>query len=911
MERENVKRENVERENVERKNVKRENFFTLLKLDVNESDKETIGKAIDEFEKRQKRNLLRLPLKKKAQKNLKLVDEMKKVMLNDGKRKEEVADLEKRIKEETEKKESDLVKCIRDVSDRNSIDELRVVRIVERFKEDFDENRIRNEIKKLGISIFKARPEPRFIEPCIMGEICRGLDLTGGGDDDLYAFLGLRSRERDVERIRTKIEDKENEAISIHNDPKTLAKRDLVSKCGTYLIDEEKRKMYNNSLDKGLVESKMVETFKNLRIKGKMTQNDYKETLKEAGKLGVHPDVAEFCIKDFAERANIPIDEGGNSNLRYYCGDCNYPNDVNANICTNCGMNLYCSECNRKLGSGETICGGCGTDYSKVKEANDYITSNRLKEAIAVIAELENKSPSSPELLNLRRRIVPPPPRDLRASTEGNSIKLIWNENTGDIPSKDISYTIIRKKDSEPLNEKEGDVLSNDCRLTQFTDTKASKGVLYYYSVYSKYCGVALSSSGIVSTGVFIGEDVRDLQIVSGNNSARIAWVKPQNCDGVEIWRKEGEIPSGRGDGVCQRVSGTRYNDSYLKNDVTYGYLVLTCYNIGGRFSYSRGVSGTIIPRKPPEAIRDLELELKGNEIIANFTAPRGSSVGLYYHNGEIPYAEGDVVPLDEIESKYESVRKNMIVSGVRFSPRMTGMISVLPVCTFGSQAVVGRVSTVLITGDVKNVVVGDENGKHYVKFDWNAVNKVDIFYSERDGNFSDKDKISVTNSGSESSKKVFIGSITDIQENLYLKIVSIFSDNGRENVSPGIKVFVKQKKAVCELKVKKQPGIGLFRQNLENSRSVISFKVNVKAPDYDGDLKLVLRENDLPLNSSDKDSHLLAQVSFDSCGSGEYKQNFVHDIKPDTRDVFVRLFSENPNQINFRDDVYYVKLTV
>ncbi len=233
---------------------KRENFFTLLKLDLEENNTKKIEEAIDRFRKEQNR-LKTGPLRVKAEKNLARIEEMKDVMLDAWKRKEEADKLRKKMKE----REYELAESIQKIGNGGTISKDQATEIVKMFKKHFGES---------------------------------------------------------------KIKDKDNEIRGIHTDSKTIAKRDLVGKCRTYLMDEERRKRYDNSLDKELIDNEIGNLLNVIRIRGGgITPEDYKEILNKVSKLKVDPTITEFYIEDFAKKYKIKLDRGNESYNTY--NECN------------------------------------------------------------------------------------------------------------------------------------------------------------------------------------------------------------------------------------------------------------------------------------------------------------------------------------------------------------------------------------------------------------------------------------------------------------------------------------------------------------------------------------------------------------------------------------------------------------
>ena len=181
----------------------------------------------------------------------------------------------------------------------------------------------------------------------------------------------------------------------------------------------------------------------------------------------------------------------------------------------------------------------------------------------------------------------PSPPQQLTATGGDGYVQLNWNIPKDDGGAPIIEYKIYRgtKAGNETL------IATVDNSTTTYNDTSVKNGVRYYYYVTAvNEIGESDRSNEVSVLPLCIPSPPRNLTAYTGNGYVNLSWEEPPNCSIIteyRIYRNGTLIASVSADQLW-------YNDTNVKNDVTYTYYI-TAINLAGESEYSNVVHATPI----------------------------------------------------------------------------------------------------------------------------------------------------------------------------------------------------------------------------------------------------------------------------------------------------------------------------
>ena len=217
--------------------------------------------------------------------------------------------------------------------------------------------------------------------------------------------------------------------------------------------------------------------------------------------------------------------------------------------------------------------------------------------------------------------------RNLRCVQSGESCSLFWNAS-GD---RDVSYTVVRKNVSAPLNHNDGIVLASNIRdRLEFVDSTIENGISYGYSVFASRHNIF---SDPVSCYMRILGEPGNVRCSAESGFCRFTWELPKNSIGVRILRREKALPVNSSDpGVTVLTENAlRYfDDRTVKNGITYGYCLQCVYPNGNTFEYSPRHTEFLTPEKPPVAVRNVSASVNSTTVSITWTSPDSTQRTLY-----------------------------------------------------------------------------------------------------------------------------------------------------------------------------------------------------------------------------------------------------------------------------------------
>lgn len=372
-------------------------------------------------------------------------------------------------------------------------------------------------------------------------------------------------------------------------------------------------------------------------------------------------------------------------------------------------------------------------NYSNLVEAFENLISNKISETEKeleraretsdketlddIYSSILNICSDCEEALTWMAKYPPKAPEFLRYKIISDGINIKWDSASS---NKNITYRVIRKMRTEPSSIEDGKLLY-ETQDNEITDYTAEPGQNYYYAVFAVRGGSIYSRTFSVVGPIMRIADVDDIEVESRCGKVVISWTSSTKTREVEVWRKEGKVPSKRGDGTkLKDVSLFGAEDTGVSNGSSYGYRIISIYrDISDNEITSEGVTCFGKPIVPPEAITDIKLSNIAGGVRVNFKRKNfNGKVYILYSNEPFDFQEGQVIKRDKlskignkaiIKKEGECDIKN-IDDGVLF---------VVPVTAEGNIAAVGRQVHASFLRDVENLTGYILNKKLYLQWRW------------------------------------------------------------------------------------------------------------------------------------------------------------------------------------------------
>lgn len=433
-----------------------------------------------------------------------------------------------------------------------------------------------------------------------------------------------------------------------------------------------------------------------------------------------------------------------------------------------------------------------------IKTAEALIQKARLspnqREAEKLCSEALKVCADAKEAEEKLSTIAPEPPAAGTVQPAGKAFTIRW------IPSSSegkIRYEVRRSEIG--VN---GDKLIHETSECSFRDSTVEAGKSYTYSILSKRGNAQSSSHKASGQGFFIA-DVDNLQAGSDSASITLTWKAPPRSK-IEVWKKENQPPSGRGDGV--RMSGVKGNeliDTDVEKGKRYGYLVMIQYqDQTGKIIFSPGkpITAAAIVTEP---IMDLVLEISGDAV--NYRCSKPEDGDVYFLVSEEPFDNlqaGEISLFQELTSCYGG--RLLRVPGScegRLDVPSSGRCSVLPVTKAGETAILGNARSVRKMFEVSEIDAAlNDQGKILLTWKWpEGTDQAVVAFSQEAFPKEPKDPAAVHREVSLNAYNAFGGYLIDQTgiSSLYIKVFIMEELNGEIVFSEGESYYYTNSKPV------------------------------------------------------------------------------------------------------------------
>lgn len=286
--------------------------------------------------------------------------------------------------------------------------------------------------------------------------------------------------------------------------------------------------------------------------------------------------------------------------------------------------------------------------------------------------------------IQMIKNYPPKQPGKLVARANRKAIKLDW-QTIGD--QKAVTYTIVRKVGSAPVNETDGEVIESDLTINFFEDSSATSAMAYYYSVFASRGGVSSTPSS-TNTPTMLFLDVNNVHQEKIGDVIKATWQVPDNVQSVEVYRKSGVVPPiSVNDGEPIVVSdNTSFVDSNLTEDKN-SYLIICKYSCLGKEYYSTGIRVSYKMFHIPRKLNNINVNFDGIGTDYNFSsdAPINGNIKLYYSKKHIEYQYGEADEKSNFAKKCKDLKEidTIVLSNnrFRFSAPEKSIIWLYPIC--------------------------------------------------------------------------------------------------------------------------------------------------------------------------------------------------------------------------------------
>lgn len=343
------------------------------------------------------------------------------------------------------------------------------------------------------------------------------------------------------------------------------------------------------------------------------------------------------------------------------------------------------------------------------------------KPDIDQLLRLSSDVTDSIELGRLLAAYPPEPPESIATTVSGKSVHVTWGLSAS-AESYAVTYLLVRKKGAQPLTAFDGDLLYEGAG-NSFEDKDPAPLTKYYYCAFAKRAGT-YSRTGICAAPVLVAPEVEGLQLIPVDGGAHLKWQFNPDVREIMIWRKlGGDAPTDSGDGILlgnDRLDG--FFDVKLKNEVEYWYYIVAVYVVAGVRIYSKGVCGSVIPRKMVAPLDDVNIMPTDTEsaYILSWNAAQHSDILLFCSSKKPELRSGDIVAVEELMTLYRKIDLNYKQSdSAQFKLAASGGMYLFVAAVFGRFATVCEPRYLVNVADVENPVCENIGGNLYLDMRW------------------------------------------------------------------------------------------------------------------------------------------------------------------------------------------------
>ena len=259
--------------------------------------------------------------------------------------------------------------------------------------------------------------------------------------------------------------------------------------------------------------------------------------------------------------------------------------------------------------------------------AQQYVAQNNESMAVVNAVKAIDICDDYAEARQILQKYPPKPVSNLRASVNGDKIKLEWDDRS---QQDFVTYTIIKKIGLAPTKFDDGSVVDKGLSLKFFEDINVVSATPYYYAVYTERYGVVSSICSSLNP-VYVLADVKNVRQVIVDGGIKVSWDAPQNTKSIEVWRNVGAVaPIRAGEGTKIDSAANGFEDSKCIGENS--YLIVCNYEIKDRVVQSKGIRVVFKPFERTVPLRQVEIQpTEDRKFIFSCAEGYVGKIKLYY----------------------------------------------------------------------------------------------------------------------------------------------------------------------------------------------------------------------------------------------------------------------------------------
>ncbi|GER86255.1 hypothetical protein KDW_04170 [Dictyobacter vulcani] len=321
------------------------------------------------------------------------------------------------------------------------------------------------------------------------------------------------------------------------------------------------------------------------------------------------------------------------------------------------------------------------------------------------------------EARKLLSEMPPTPAAALQSRVNGTLVILTWNES----PTQGVRYQIVCKAHKQPISPGDGTLLAT-VSATTYNDTRAEIGVPLYYAIFTECEGISASQPALLSTPIFLLQDIQDELIEVGNQHIILKWSAPTNVQTIIVIRKENLAPRTIDDGQRLMLSeNSRLIDTNVLNGRTYYYKIFSQFSNQGQTLTSAGKVIQARPEAPPAVIMELDIsnerQAQGYRVQLKWKAPSKGKVVILKSKRSTKMAAGEIISIEQLQHHGNILEGQGDSLSDEWSNQ--GIYYYTPVVSFGGMAYIGAEVHYACIDEVKNLRAENLGSALRLQWDW------------------------------------------------------------------------------------------------------------------------------------------------------------------------------------------------
>ena len=417
-------------------------------------------------------------------------------------------------------------------------------------------------------------------------------------------------------------------------------------------------------------------------------------------------------------------------------------------------------------------------EIAKAQKANNQAARIDLyMQSLNICADLKE---AETELVNN----PPQKPANFTAVVTGKKVQLNWEK----LPSNNIHYCIVRKKDGKPSNHKDGEIIAPDLTNNNFEDLRIDTGKSYHYAVFSK-CGAIHSREGAVNDlPVLMMQEIENLTSDPIETEVNFSFTLPANDN------KKATADVYRDGKLIKTVSVGVLTDKGLVTGRTYNYKFIVVFeDCLSKKHYSKGIELQVKPAVPPKPITTLKFKKEGENVILSWDAKKESanSLRILYADATQGRTSGTLISIKDLENLGTLLSTTIPDKAiVKLNSRyVKNFFSIWTL--HGSNAMYGSEVEIVNIPEVSDLKAYIRSGKIYIEWRWpDNCSQIKISYSNKSFDDTYKTVKNYPKALYDKQKAFVIETVTD--KDYFIEVQTQKFDRNQEILSSGARTALR-----------------------------------------------------------------------------------------------------------------------